>query len=241
MLLYNKSIRSVDLNGNNIEDDGVKMLVEHLMSNATVKQIDLGVRNDITSIGARYLSKLFTCNVCTVNDIMLDYNPLEDERVDLILQSITAPMVLVGLTNIEMTLYSPSLCMALYKIKFIMFTPPDNCDSFSDSLANTTVLEGLGLCDGSDTAYNTMITGINSIKTLYFSWGDLHQSVINLAEVIKVNKTITTIGILNVHVSTASDYLLLADAVAVNASIKNMIIDMEYSKHPLDKPQYYSP
>ena len=240
MLLYNKSITSVDLSDNNIKDDGVKMLVEHLMSNATLKQLDLGY-NDITSIGAGYLSKLFTCNACTVNDITLDDNPLGDEGVDLILQSVTAPMELVRLADTKMTLCSPSLCMALHKIKFIIFTLPENCDSFSDSLADTTVLKGLWLCGGSDTAYNTMITGIsrnNSIKTLYFYCGDLqHQSLINLAEVIKVNKTITTIGIIDVDVSTASDYLLLADAVAVNTSIKNMIIDMEYSKHPLYKPQ----
>ena len=120
-----------------------------------------------------------------------------------------------------------------------MFNLPDNCDSISDSLANTTVLEGLWLCDGSNVAYNTIITGIsrnNSIKSLYFIKGDLdHQSVINLAGVIQV-KTITTIGILKVNVSAASDYLLLSDAVAVNTSIKNMIIDMG-GNNSLDKPQ----
>ena len=239
MLLYNKSITSVDLSINNIKDDGVKMLVEHLMSNATLKQLHL-MGNDITSIGAGYLSKLFTCNVCTVNDIILDNNPLGDEGVDLILQSVTAPMELVGLSDTKTTLCSPSLCMALHKIKFIMFTLPDNCDSFSDSLANTTVLEGLLLDNGSDAAYNTMITGISRndiVKILCFMRGDLHhQSVINIAEVIKVNKTITTIVIFDVDVSTASDYLLLADAVAVNTTIKNMMIIMQ-SGNQLDKPQ----
>ena len=239
MLLHNKSITSVDLNGNYIKDDGVKMIVERLMSNTTLKKLNLG-NNDITSIGAGYLSKLFTYNACTVNDIRLDDNPLEDEGVDLILQSITAPMKFVVLDNTETTLCSPSLCMALHKIKFITFNPPDNCDSFSDSLANTTVLEGLVLYEGSEAAYNTMITGIsrnNSIKTLCFMSGGLHhQSVITLAEVLKVNKTITTIGILDVDVSATSDFILLADAVAVNTSIKNMIITM-YSKNPLDKSQ----
>ena len=159
------------------------------------------------------------------------------------LQSITAPMELVGLADTKMTLCSPSLCMAVHKIKLkvIRFTPPDDCDSFSDSLANTTVLEGLWLYDGSDSAYNTMITGIsrnNSIKTMCFSGGDIyHQSVINLAEVIKVNRTITTIGIYDEDVFVTSDCVLLAEAVAVNTSIKNLIIDMEYSDNPLDKSQ----
>ena len=239
MLLLNKSISSVDLGDNNIKDDGVKLLVEYLMSNTILKQLDLG-HNDITSIGAGYLSKLFTCNVCTVNDIRLNDNALEDEGVDLVLQSITATMELVGLSNTKMTLCSPSLCMALHKIKFIRCSLPDNCDSVSDSVANTTVLEGLMLCDGSEAAYNTMIMGIsknNSIKTLHFVFGDLHhQSVMNLVEVIKVNKTITTIGILDVDASAASDYLLLADAIVASTSIKYMIINMA-SKHSLDKPQ----
>ena len=239
MLLHNKSITSIGLKNNNIKDDGVNILVEHLITNTTLKHLDLQ-NNDITSIGAGHLSKLFTCNPCTVNNIILTDNPLGDEGVDLILQSVTAPMELVGLDDTEMILCSPSLCMALNKIKFIMFTPPDNCDSISDSLANTTVLEGLWLCDGSNAAYNTMITGIsrnNSIKSLYFIEGDLdHQSVINLAVVIQISKTITTIVISDVDVSAVSDYLLLSDAVAVNTSIKNMIISME-GNNSLDKPQ----
>ena len=82
-------------------------------------------------------------------------------------------MELVGLGDTKMTLCSR---MALDKIKIIMFTPPDNCDSISDRLANTTVLEGLWLNEGSNAAYNTMITDIsrnNSIKSLYFIGGDL--------------------------------------------------------------------
>ena len=238
MLLHNKSITTIDLSDNNIKDDGVKMLLKHLITNTTLKHLDLQ-NNGITSIGAGHLSNLFTCNTCTINNIILRENPLGDEGVDLILQSITAPMELVRLDNTGMTLCSPSLCMALDKIKFIMFILPDNCDGISDSLANTTVLEQLWLCDGSNAAYNTMITGIsrnNNIKSLYFMDGDLdHQSVINLAGVIQVSKTITTIVIIRVDVSAVSDYLLLSDAVAVNTAIKNMKIIMD--ENPLDKPQ----
>ena len=171
---------------------------------------------------------------------MLTDNPLGDEGVDLILQLMTAPVEYVGLINIKMTFCSLSLCMTLHKIRIIMFTPPDNCDNINDSLAKTTVLEGLWLCKGSNAAYNTMITGIsrnNSIKSLYFREGNLdHQSVINLAEVIQVNKTITTVGIITVNVSAASNYLVLSDAVAMNTSIKNMIIIMG-GNSSLDKPQ----
>ena len=237
-MLHNKSITAIDLCNNTIEDDGLKILVKHLMSNTTLKQLDIGY-NHITSIGAGHLSKLFNYNPCTVNHIVLNGNPLEDEGVGLILQSIITPMEWIELYDTEMTLCSPSLFMALHKIKFISFTLPDNCDSISDSLSNTAVLEGLLLCRGSDAAYNKMITGIsrnNSIKTLYLAGGNLHyQSVINLAEVIKVNKTITTFGI-EVNVSATSGYLLLADAVAVNSSIKNVMINMRYG-NAMDKPQ----
>ena len=240
LLLHNESITSIDLSGNHIKDNGVNILVEHLITNTctTLKHLYLK-DNGITSIGAGHLSKLFTCDPCTVKNIILTDNPLEDEGVDLILQSIPTPMELVGLDYTGMTLCSPFLCMALRKIKFIMFTLPDNCNSISDSIAKTTMLEGLWLYKGSNAAYNTIITGIssnNSIKSLYFNDGDFdHQNVKNLAEVIKVNKTITTIVIIRVDISSASDYLLLSDAVAVNTSIKNIIIGM--SGNPLDKPQ----
>ena len=238
LLLHNKSITSIDLSGNHIKDNGVNILVEYLITNTTLKHLYLK-DNGITSIGAGHLSKLFTCNPCTVNNIILTGNPLGDKGVDLILQSVTTPMELVGLDNTGMTLCSPSLCMALHKIQFIKFTLPDNYNSISDSIANTTMLKGLWLYKGSNAAYNTIITGIsrnNSIKSLFFNDGDLdHQSVINLAEVIKVNKTITTIIIIRVVISSVSDYLLLSDAVAVNTSVKNMIIGM--SGNPLDKPQ----
>ena len=56
---------------------------------------------------------------------------------------------------------SSSVSTAVHKIKSIRFIPPDNCDSISDSLADTTVLEELVLDDGSDTANHTMISGIS--------------------------------------------------------------------------------
>ena len=126
-----------------------------------------------------------------------------------------------------MTSCNSSLYSALHKIKGISFIPPENCSDISDSLAHTTLLERLWLYNGIDTAYNTMISGVsrnNSIKSLCFGHGLLHhQSVISPAEVLKVSKTIYMLGI-SADVFAASDYLTLADAVAVSTSIKNMII-----------------
>ena len=83
MLLHNKSITTIDLCSNHIKDDGVNILVEYLITNTTLKHLNLE-HNGITSIGAGHLSKLFTCNPCNVNNIILSDNPLED-GVDLIL------------------------------------------------------------------------------------------------------------------------------------------------------------
>ena len=220
ILYHNKSITSVDLANNNIGDEGVEKLVEHLKSNKTIKH--LGLRdNNITSNGANHLSKLYSLYHTTVNSIQLGNNPLRDEGVDLILQSITITMEYVGLYNTGMTSFCSSVSTVLHKIKSISFTPPDNCDGISDSLADTTVLEELVLRGGSDTANHTMISGIsrnNSIKKLRFNRGQLHhQTLSDLVEVIKVNKIITELVILDVDV-TPSDYLLLADVLTVNTS-----------------------
>ena len=226
MLYHNKSITAVNLGSNIIGDEGVEKLVEHLKSNKTIKHLGL-LDNNITSNGANHLSKLFSLNHTTVNSIQLGYNPLKDEGVDLILQSITITMEYVGLYCTGMTSSYSSVSTALHKIKSIRFTPPDNCDGISDSLADTTVLEELELMGGSDTANHTMISGINrnnSIKKLKFVKGQLHHRTLSdLVEVIKVNKIITELLILYVDVSP-SDCLLLADVLTVNTSIKEMII-----------------
>ena len=226
MLYHNKSITSVDLTINSIGDEGVEKLVEHLKFNKTIKHLGLW-NNNITSNGANHLSKLFSLNHTTVNSIELDENPLKDEGVDLILQSITITMEYVGLSDTGMTSSRSSVSTALHKIKSIRFTPPNNCDGISDSLADTTVLEELVLVDGSDAANHTMISGINrnnSIKKLTFHRGQLHhQTLTDLVEVIKVNKIITELVIFFVHVSP-SDCLLLVDSLTVNTSIKVMTI-----------------
>ena len=226
IILCHSSITYVDLGINSIGDVGVEKLIEHLKSNKTIKHLGL-YDNDITSNGAYHLRKLFSLNHTTVNSIKLDDNPLKDEGVDLILQSITINMEYVGLYNTGITSSCSSVSTVLHKIKSISFTPPDNCDSISDSLANTTVLEELDLSGGSDTAYHTMIRGINrnnSIKKLTFSRSYIHhQTISDLVQVMKSNKTITELTMSEVNVSR-SGYLLLADVLTMNTSIKKMYI-----------------
>ena len=226
IMLCHSSITYVDLGYNSIGDVGVEKLVEHLKSNKIIKHLCLR-NNGITSNGAYHLRKLFSLNHTTVNSIRLSSNPLKDEGVDLILQSITINMEYVGLYNTGITSSCSSVSTVLHKIKSINFTLPDNCDSISDSLANTTVLEELMLSDGSDTAYHTMIRGINrnnSIKKLRFYKGHIHhQTISDLAQVMKSNKTITELKMYDVS-DSPSDYLLLADVLTTNTSIKKMYI-----------------
>ena len=161
ILCHNKkSISSIDLSRNSIGNEGVEKFVAHLKSNITIKHLGLW-NNNITSNGANHLMKVFSLNHTTVNSIELGKNPLKDKGVDLILQSITITMEHVGWYDTGMTSSCFSLSTALHKIKFISFTPPDNCDGISDSLADTTVLERLVLDNGSDTANHTMISGIS--------------------------------------------------------------------------------
>ena len=225
LLYHNKSIASVDLSSNSIGDAGVEKLVEYLKCTNTIKRLGL-YNNNITSNGANHLRKLFFLNHTTLNSINLAGNPLKDEGVDLILQSITTTMEYVGLVNTGMTSSCSSVSTALHKIKSISLTVCDNSD-ISDSLADTTVLETLHLCDVSDTANHTMTSGINrnnSIKRLKFGGGHLHhQTISHLAQVIKLNKTITELVIFDVNVSP-SDCFLLTNVLTVNTSIREMTI-----------------
>ena len=116
LLYHNKSITSVDLSSNSISDAGVEKLVEYLKCTNTIKHLGL-YNNNITSNGANHLRKLFSLNHTTLNSIKLGRNPLKDEGVDLILQSITTTMEHVGLANTGMTSSCSSVSTALHKIK----------------------------------------------------------------------------------------------------------------------------
>jgi len=208
MICYNKTISSVHLSSNKIGDNGVEKFVGQLRGNATLKDLDLS-DNGITVIGAKHLKGLLTTHCSSLNNIELSDNPLGDNGIDIILQSLTTTMEYVGILRTGMTSCCLSLPKVLHKVKHISFTPCSECHVISDSLANTVMLEHVALCDGSDAAYHTLISGISrnsSINKLEFTLGDLHhQTVLSLVQVLKVNKTITTLTIFNVKI-TPSDW-----------------------------------
>ena len=121
MLSHNKSIESVDLSYNCIEDGGVEKLVHHLMNNNTLRHINL-CSSKISEVGANHLRKLITKDHSILTSIELSKNPLKDKGVDLILQSLSIGTEHIGLCDVQMTQLScQSLADALHKVKSISF------------------------------------------------------------------------------------------------------------------------
>ncbi|XP_065909874.1 uncharacterized protein [Dysidea avara] len=89
------------------------------------------------------------------------------------------------------------------------------------------MLEHVELYDGSDAAYHTLISGISrnsSINKLEFRRGVLHhQTVSSLVQVLKVNKTTTTLTILSVYISPG-DCVLLAEVLTINNTVRELRI-----------------
>ena len=121
ILSRNKSIKSVDLSYNYIEDDGVETLVHHLMSNSTLCHINL-CSCKITEVGANHLKKWITKDHTSLTSIELSKNPLKDKGVDLMLQSLPIGIEHIGLCDVQMTEHAcQSLGDALHKVKSISF------------------------------------------------------------------------------------------------------------------------
>ena len=124
MLCHSESIKHVDFSHNDITDEGIAMLVQHLMDNNTLQQINL-YDNLITADGVTHLSKLITREHSGVTSIELSNNPLRDKGVNLLLQSLPLGIEHIGLCNVQMTpLSCQSLGDALHKVKSISFDQP---------------------------------------------------------------------------------------------------------------------
>ena len=87
------------------------------------------------------------------------------------------------------------------------------------------MLEEVELRDVNDATYHAMIRGINrnnSIKLLKFYKGHIHhQTMSDLVQVMKFNKTIVELTMIDVDISP-SNCLLLADLLTMNTIIKKM-------------------
>ena len=232
MLYHNRSITSIGLGLNSICDDGIEKLISYLKFNSTIKHLGLW-DNKITSIGASHLKELFSCSHTNINNIQLSDNPLKDEGVDLILQSMPITMEYISVYGTQMTSSCSSLYKAFHKVESISFTPLDYCDDITDCLAGTTVLKEVKLVNGSDISNYKMINALkrnNTIKQLRFKYGQLsHQTLSDLVKVINVNNIITDLVMDDMDIFP-NDYLLLADLLNKNTSIKEMVIFPPFKK-----------
>ena len=130
ILSHNKSIRSVDLSFNYLKDVGVEKLMHHLMNNDTLHHINLR-HNSITAVGISHLRKYISKDNSSLTSIELSKNPLKDEGVDLLLQSLSVGIEHVGLCDVQMTQLScKSISNALKNLKSISL---DHLSDFKSS------------------------------------------------------------------------------------------------------------
>jgi hypothetical protein len=66
-LSSNNSVINIELNSDNIFDEGVKHLSNLLSENSCLTSIDLG-RNDITDVGVEYLTNALANNLQSLNN-----------------------------------------------------------------------------------------------------------------------------------------------------------------------------
>ena len=141
MVSCSSSITYVDLTGNEIDDNGVEMLVQHLKSNDTLKSLDLS-SNKITAIGVVYLKE----TIAKLDYIYLSGNPLGHIGLYLALEAVTIPMENITLRSRDASYSYKSFASVLHKVKSIcLFIPNDydDCAVLRNSLASATILNSL--------------------------------------------------------------------------------------------------
>ena len=140
MLTHNKSIISIDLSSNVIEDKGVERIVDHIKHGNTLQCIKL-CNNKITAVGINYLtSKLLEMNT-TLTSLDLSHNRLQYEDVCLFLNSLTITMEYIGLYGYKFVHKAIAATQAMHKAKsygfayYINHTTKLQLDLSSDSTA----------------------------------------------------------------------------------------------------------
>ena len=236
MLLYNPSVDSIDLEQNDIKDNGIKMLVEHLLKCNSIEYLNLR-KNSITDTGAEDIVRLFTGGHSNLTYIALSKNKFK-LGINLILELIGRINSLhVNKIELDDVPCAP-LSTVLHKMKFISFSAQfGDYDEIKDSLANTTVLKELQIYKGSDRANSAICNGISrnsSITNLTFCDGCLNKTLSHLSNIIHSNETISSLVINYVNISS-KDSLVLADALSENTTIKAMKIVPQYVNDRFDQ------
>ena len=166
MLAYNKSIISIDLSSNNIRDEGVERIVQHLKHSNSLQYINLS-NNHIAAAG---IDHLITSNLLKTNSILtsldLSYNDLKYDGVCVLLNSLSITMEYIGLYGYPFIHKAIAATKAVHKVKSIGFAYYDIDDPFMNT---ATVIQQLVVRVTSEKVHHKMtkvLSGIDNIKEL---------------------------------------------------------------------------
>ena len=232
LMSFCKSLLSANLSYNELGDHEVEKLTQHLTSISTLQCLDLS-NNNITAVGINHLRGLMEADPLTLTSMELSCNPLKDEGVCLLLQTLKAPIEHIGLSCVEMTSSScQSVANALHKVKSINLTVPDGPELIGLEIANTKLLENIELNDLNDSTHHRIINAVkqnNSIEILTLSYINViaDECVRDLCQFIKESKSIVE---LNIYCSLASPQILLsvAGSLAANNSLRYFDFSLDY-------------
>ena len=226
MLSQCKSIVSVDLSFNGLGDEGIKKLVKYLQ-NTTIQHLNVS-GNDITVVGIDHM-KLMTFSSSALTSIVVSRNPLRDEGVCLLLQSVTDFMECIEFVDVSMTSSSyQHVANILHKVRSISFTVCDDSEIIGNSIASATMLEKIELT-GLKRSYCNMINGINqmkNIKTVSLSYSYSNDdSCKDVKALVKCNRSITQLKINFDNFQIIDISTFLAELIA-NSSIRSLNISL---------------
>ena len=232
LMCHCKSLVSANLSYNELGDHEVEKLVQHMTGISTLQHLDLS-SNNITAVGIDHLRGLIATDPLTLTSIELSYNPLKDEGVCLLLQTLKVPMEHVGLSWVEMTSSSCQfVANALHKVKSANLTVPNGPEVISLEIANTRMLESIGLNGLNDSTHYQIINAVkqnNNIKALTLSYSTFNadECVKGICQFVKENKSVVE---LDIYCSLVSPQILLpvADSLATNNSLKYFDVSLVY-------------
>ena len=231
MLSQCKSIVSVDLSFNGLGNEGIKKLVKYLQ-NTTIQHLNVS-GNDITAVGIDHMKRLMTFGPSALTSIVVSRNPLGDEGVCLLLQSVTDFMECIEFVEVSMTSSSyQHVANVLHKVRSISFTVCEDSEIIGNSIAGATMLEKIELTDLKHSYYN-MFSGINQNRninkvSLSYTYSN-SDSCKDVEALVECNRSITQLKINFDDFQIIDVSTFLAELIA-NSSIRSLNISLDCSE-----------
>ena len=176
MNLFQSSIINLDLKHNYIDTGSISNIVHALKCNSKLNSLNLDV-NNITDDGVPLICELITEDLSSLSELYVSGN-FQEFGIKTISNALTKNSSLrtLGLMPRTMSLKeksSAALCKIVTStsITSLHIVPPDNCSALSTAIASSTTLEELKVCAKSASSFLTLLNGIKqntSIKRLDF-------------------------------------------------------------------------